>query len=315
MYDQVKSGIWFYQIILEHKINFIFNIMKRLIILAISLFLIATAYGQGVKPQNVYRVTVTSRYVLENGERTSQFYAVNQEISDSLGRLHTEIDYDWETHYPGNYRWHFYDSMVHVRTDFFVKEQIDRRVVYESNGKGAVVREFHFQLQDGDSSLVKTISYSFNSDGLPMEVEAVNEKGRRLYRVKSSFDSQGTEIKRRVSGRRGEPDDKILRLDKVVEYDSMGQLVAEISQIRMSDGSRPAFSKKYAYDQEGNIAEIIELDAQGKQVTRTEYVWQPNRNRITRIIYYDSNDQLQKYLAKRYEIYRTNDRRQRVIDY
>ncbi|MGF1586068.1 MAG: hypothetical protein ACFCUM_12135 [Bacteroidales bacterium] len=289
--------------------------MNRLIILVISLFSFTLAHSQGVKPQNVYRVTVTSRYVLENGERTSQFFAVNQEISDSLGRLHTEIDYNWETRHPDNYRWHFFDSMVHVRTDFFVKEQIDRRVVYEYNGKGAVVREFHFQFQDGDSSLFKTISYSYNSDGLPTQTEAVNENGRRLYRARSTFDSRGTEIKRRVSGRRGEPADKIKRLDRTVEYDSLGQMVTETSQIRMSDGSRPTYSKKYMYDPEGNVAEIIELDANGRQVSRTEYVWQPNRDRISRIIYYDGNDQLEKYLAKRYEIYRTNDRRQRVIDY
>jgi hypothetical protein len=297
------------------RINFILDIMNRLIILVITLFSITLAHSQGVKPQNVYRVTVTSRYVLENGERTSQFFAVNQEIFDSLGRLHTEIDYNWETRYPDNYRWHFFDSMVHVRTDFFVKEKIDRRVIYDYNADGAVAREVHWKFNDGDSSLFKTINYSFSPDGFPLQIEAVNEKGKRLYRTRSSFDNQGTETKRRVSGRRGAPDDEIVRIDRTVEYDSLGQIVSETSQIRMSDGSRPVNSKKYKYDQEGNVAEIIELDANGKQVSRTEYVWQPNRDRISRIIAYDGNDQLQKYLAKRYEIYRTNDRRQRVIDY
>jgi hypothetical protein len=297
------------------RINFILDIMNRLIIFFISLFSATLAHSQGVKPQNVYRVTVTSRYVLENGERTSQFFAVNQEISDSLGRLHTEIDYDWETRHPDNYRWHFFDSMLHVRTDFFVKEQIDRRVVYEYNADGAVAREIHWRFNDGDSSMYKTINYSFSPEGLPTQAEAVNENGRRLYRARSSFDNQGTEIKRRVTGRRGEPSDKIKRLDRTVEYDSLGRLIAETSNIRMYDGSRPVNSKNFKYDQEGNVAEIIELDANGRQVSRTEYVWQPNRDRISRIIYYDGNDQLEKYLAKRYEIYRTNDRRQRVIDY
>ncbi len=289
--------------------------MRLLILLSLLLLLNLTSHSQGVKPRNVYRVTVTSRYVLEDGERTNKFYAINQEIYDSLGRLHTEIDYDWETRYPNNYRWHFFDSMLLVRTEYFVNERLDRRVVFEYDSDTLVTREFHYELQDEDTILVKTLDYSRNADGLPELVVARNDAGRRLYRARSTFDEKGAEIRRRVTGRRGDPDDRIRRLDRESEYDSLGLLVSETVQLRMADGARDRYTRKYRYDGQENIIGMLELDDNGNQVKRIEYTYQPRRNRLQRIIYYDKNDQIEKYLAKRYEIYRTTDRRQRVIDY
>ncbi len=290
--------------------------MNRIIIYLICLLLAHSSVGaQGIKPTNVYRVTVTSRYVIEDGERTSQFYAVNQEISDSLGRMHTEIDYDWETRYPNNYRWHFFDSMLLVRTEYYVNETLDRRVVFEYDPDTLVITERHYRLQDNDTVLDRTIEYSYDSNRLPVRAVAINDSGRRLYRSRSSYDDQGTEIRRRVTGRRGDPEDGIRRLDRQAEYDSAGMMVSENVRLRMSDRSREENSRKYTYDQQGNLTEKLEIDEAGNQVSRTEYVWDPRRHRLQRIISYDSGDNLVKYLAIRYEIYRTSDRRHRVIDY
>ena len=290
--------------------------MKLVVLLSFLFLSPVIIYSQGVKPSNVYRVTVTSRYVLEDGERTSTFYAVNQEISDSLGRMHTEIDFDWETRYPNNYRWHYYDSMLLVRTEYFVDEQMDRRVVFEYNADSLVTRELHYKPQDKDTVLVKTLEYSYNSEGLPRQVEALNDNARRLYRTRISYDDRGTEISRRVRTRRGgKPEDGITRLDRDTEYDSLGMLVSETVHLRMASRDRKEYTRKYQYDESQNITEKLELDDRGNQASRTEYVWQARRNRLQRILYYDAYDNLEKYLAKRYEIYRTTDRRQRVIDY
>ncbi len=273
------------------------------------------SHSQGKKPSNVYRVTVTSRYVLEDGERTNQFYAVNQEIYGSLGRFHTDIDFDWETRYPNNYRWHFYDSMLLVRTEHYIDEKLDRRVVYEYNKDTLVSGELHYTRKGEDTLLIKVVSYSYNTEGLPERTEALNSSGRRLFRVRSLFDESGTEIRRRVSGRRGEPEDGIRRLDREADYDSLGFLVEEKVRLRMSDRSRNEYTRRYRYDDRGNVIEMLELDDRGNQVCRIEYTWQSQRNRLGHISYYDENDQLQKFLAKRYEIYLTPDRRQRIIDY
>jgi hypothetical protein len=294
----------------------IISLQGKMRILLLFLLLVSInlqGYSQGIKPQNIYRVTVTSRYIVENGERTSEFYAVNQEISDSLGRMHTEIDYDWETRYPHNYRWHYFDSILHVRTDFFKNENIERREIYQYSQDGYVTSELHFEFQDGDSLLIREIHYNYNSSG-SFQVVAFNNSGKRLYRLKSKFDENGTEISRRVRGR-GIPADNIRRLDRQAHYNSLGLLVSEKVQLRMTDRTRNEYTRQYEYDDQGNITGLLELDKSGNQAYRIEYVWQQNRNRVTRILHYDSHDKLEMFLAKRYEIYTTSDRRHRVIDY
>lgn len=286
--------------------------MSVLILLFGSLPLLS--HSQGIKPSNVYRVTVTSRYVIENGERTNQFNAVNQKIYDSLGRFHTDIDFDRETRYPNNYRWHFYDSMLLVRTEYYINEKLDRRVVYEYNRDTLVSAETHYRRQGRDTLLYKVVKYSYNQEGLPESIEVRNSSGRRLFRVRSSFDETGTEIRRRVSGRRGEPEDGIRRMDREAEYDSLGFLVYEKVRLRMIDRNRKEYSRKYKYDDRGNLIEKLEVDQNGDQVSRIEYGWQRDRNRLAQIRYYDGEGNLEKFLAKRYEIYRTTDRRERVID-
>ena len=83
----------------------------------------------------------------------------------------------------------------------------------------------------------------------------------------------------------------------------------------MSDRSRKEYTQLYKYDERGNKIEMVKLDDSGNQVFRTEYVWQQQRERLSQVKYYDENDHIVKWLAKRYEIYHTTDRRQRVIDY
>jgi hypothetical protein len=289
--------------------------MNQVIIFLACLALTCVANSQGIKPQNVYRVVVTSQYVLKDGERTSEFFSINQEISDSLGRMHTDIDFNPETGYPDNYRWHYFDNNLKVRTDFFINEKINRRIVYQYNTQGMVSAERHFEFDNEKPGLVRTVEFSYNTMGLPVRSDAYNPAGKRLYRVISSYDKNGSEISRRVRGRREAPADNIMRLDRKPEYDSTGMLVSETLRLGRSDRTLSGYTRKYQYDEAGNITGKLELDEQGKQVLRIEYVWQQNRDRLTREIHYDGNDRLERYLAKRYEVYQGSDRRHRVIDY
>ncbi len=289
--------------------------MKIRFLLLFYFFLPVVSICQGIRPSNIYRVTVTSSYEIERGERTSRFFAVGQELYDSLGRLHTEIDFNRETNYPDNYRWHYYDSLLLVRTEYFINEKPVLRVVYSHDESGVLTGEQHFDFSGDDPVLLKTIGFINDQSGLPVQLRARNSSGRILYRTRSVYDGSGTEISRRVRRLRGGPDDLILRLERVPRYDGEGRLASETVRLRLTGRNRHSYTRKYRYDDHDNITGIVELDMHGRQVSRIEYVWQQNRNRITRIIHYDSDDRLEKYLALRYEIYRTSDRRQRVIDY
>jgi hypothetical protein len=272
--------------------------MKQVIIFLACLAVTNAVNSQGTKPQNVYRVVITSQYVLEDGERTGEFFSINQKISDSLGRRHTEIDFNPETRYPGNYRWHYFDNMLKVRTDFFINEKINRRIVYQYNTIGLVSSEMHYGFENNEPVLVRVVEFSYNLSGLPEKAEVFGPSGKRLYRVISSYDRNGSEIRRRVKGRREVPDDNIMRLDREPEYDITGMLVSETLRLRMSDRTSSGYTRKYQYDERGNITGKLELDDVGKQVLRTEYVWQQNRDRLTRVIHYDGNDRLERYIAK-----------------
>jgi hypothetical protein len=288
---------------------------KHLVILLLCLLPVVSARPQGRKPQNVYRVNVTSSHLLEGGEQTGSFYVVKQEIFDSLGRLHTEIDFTRETRYPDNYRWHYYDSMQLTGTDVFENEKIVKRIVFEYNDKGLLTGELRYGFRGEEPFLQEAVNYSYDPAGLPHRAVSYGEKGKRLYRIRAGFDESGTEIRRRVAGRRGEPSDGIARLDRKAEYDARGLLVSETLWIRMSDRNRLEYMKKYRHNEEGEIISVTRLDNLGNQLSRTEYDWQSGRNRLSVIRHYDGNDELTEYFTIRYEIYRSPDRRDRVIDY
>lgn len=288
----------------------------RLIIPLSALFLISlVTYSQSVSPRDVRRVTVTSSYILEDGDRTNRQVAINQEIFDSLGRPHTVIDFDPQTGYPGNYRWLYHDSMLLVRTDHFTDEKLDKREVLEYRADSLIEKRIHYRFVNDEALLHKTVEYTYNSEGLPGTINAYDISGRRLYRVRSSFDEQGTETRRRVSGRRGEPEDGIIRLDRKPEYDERGFLVSEVVNLRESDRSRSTYQKRYTHDDRELMVEMTMLDGDGNQLKRIEYIYQDTRDRLIFIKTYDQDNRLTEWLEKRYEIYSDGNRRQRIIDY
>ena len=75
-------------------------------ILILLLLVNLSGFGQKRTPQNIRRVTVTSAYKIENGTRKPESWTTSQEIYDSLGRMHTELVFDEQDHYPHNYKWH-----------------------------------------------------------------------------------------------------------------------------------------------------------------------------------------------------------------
>ncbi len=271
-----------------------------------------SSFAQPERPQNIYRVTVNSRYVIENGERTSKYFAINQEISDSLGRMHTEIDFDWETHYPKNYRWHYFNGMQKVKTDFFINEKLSRIEEYTFNNNRLASLTQYAVSENDTSFLIKEV-YTYDSNNRIVKAEGYNAKGKRGYRAKLKYDEHGNEIYRKVKGKRLTPPDSIILLEKNVEYDSLNRISKEVVTINTADKGSTTKAFAYTYTDEGRIAERRIMGSNGKLQKREELTYRKD-GRIQQKKIFNENENLIDHLAWRYEIYKTSDRRHRTFE-
>lgn len=288
------------------------NIKIRLALLVSALIYTSISIAQGEKPQNIYRVTVNSRYVIEDGVRTSKFFAIGQLISDSLGRMHTEIDYNWETRYPDNYRWHYFDGMNRVRTDFFVKEKLSNYKVYKYNDNNQLAELELYKVNNGDTMLLVKEVYVY-SKGIRTSTLGYNQKGKRGFKTKYKYDSHGNEMERRVKGKRAIPSDSIINLKRVTEYDSLGRVLNELVVTKKVSSPQISVKSSYNYDDKGNLVEEIINDQTKGTTLRKEYVYRRD-SRIQLMSVFDSHNNLIDYQAWRYEIYKTANRTQRVLE-
>lgn len=271
--------------------------------------------SQGVKPQNVYYVTVLNQYVMKDGNRTSKFWAIGQKVYDSLHRLHTGITFDFDTHQPVSYRWNYFDSLVKVKTAFFEHDTLLKIETYAYTTDSLLSQKKIFRVQNGDTTLFRTIHYIYNGMGKPEKIEAENAVGKLVYRVKSTYDEQGTEIKRKVKTKSGFPADSILKQSCTPSYDSLNRLASRSCEIQYKGKGTKQFTCSYEYDDQGHVTNLKTTDAKGQQISREERIYQPSRNRLSQVKFYDANDKMVRWIANRYEIYPTKDRRHRQIDY
>jgi hypothetical protein len=268
--------------------------------------------GQAVKPQNIYRVTVNSLYEIENGKNTGKSYPIHQLISDSLGRLHTEIDYDWETRYPSNYRWHYFDGPTRMKTEFFHNEKLTKIAQY-SYADNKLEELKIFRVSNTDTTLTIKEKYSYDDIGRKIKAVGYTSKGKKGYRAKFIYDSNGNEIERKIKGKKSVPADSILYLKRTLEYDSLNRIVTENITIKKFDEEQATKQILYKYDKKNNVVEKLINNSEGEQIKREEFDYRKdNRVHIRRI--YDASNNLIDFRAWRYEIYKTNDRRTRVLE-
>ena len=285
-------------------------------LLWIFLLSVFFSYSQNRPPQDIRKVTVTLRYVLENGKKTENYWAVYQEIYDSLGRLHTEIEYDFNDHYPHNYTWHYFAEKQKVKTDFFRNEKLAEIHTYSYNADSLLIKNTIQRVTARDTSVYLVISFKYNDMKKPVLTEALTGKGKLAYRSSSKFDLSGTEISRKVKVKAGfSPLDSLTRIIRIPFYDSLNRLVSEKITITDLFKNKTTTVITYSYNKKGDLSEIIRKDINGNLISREERLYQELRNRLGQIKYYDQNNVLVKHLVKRYEIYKTKDRRERIIDY
>jgi hypothetical protein len=280
--------------------------------LLIFLILPVALWGQR-EPQNIYRVVVNSRYVIENGERTSKFYAIGQLISDSLGRIHTEIDYNWETRYPDNYRWHYFNGMQKVKTDFFVKEKLSRIVEYVYLPNGLLAEVKVYSVSSNDTTLLVREVYTYGPNGKVSQATGFNAASKRGYRGKYVYDTNGNEILRKVKGKKATPPDSIMFLQRTLTYDANNRVANETKVVEKRDKPRATRIYSFKYNDNGDVTEKLVSNDKNQLIKRVEFVYRRD-NRLQQKRVFDSNNNLLDHLAWRYEIYKTDDRRQRVLE-
>lgn len=267
-------------------------------------------------PQNIRRVTVTTQYVVIDGKYKSDSYAINQEIFDSLGRCHTEVDYGFIDHYPHNYRWHTFNGKQRVKTEVFRDEKLQAIEEFTYNADSLLIKKVIKRITPSDTSILYTLNYKYDSNLNPIEITAKTLKGKTAYVSKSTYNNKGKELTRKVKIKRSDyPQDSILKILSVPIYDSIGRLVSDRITITMANKTTSQKNFMYSYDKNNNQISLLEVDANGKQIQREEREYKQSRGLLSLIRYYNSNDILVKMIGKRYEIYRTNNRRVREIDY
>lgn len=288
---------------------------KYLALLLVSVTIHNSALAQKRPQQNIKRVTVTNRYVFENGKKTDEYWPVYQEMFDSLGRLHTEIEYDFADHYPHNYILHSFEGKQMVNSETYKDGNLQTIETITYSRDNLIAQKVYKKINQSDTSIVYILNFKYNIKRNPIEVSAKTAERKTAYVSKSTFDDKGKELTRNVRvSRNYYPQDSVLKLICVPVYDSLGRVISEHLTINKVGGYTLHKSFKYSYDKSNNQIGIIELDKNGKQIHREEKGYKPNR-KISWVKYFDANDVLIRMIGIRYDIYPTNDTRFKEIEY
>jgi hypothetical protein len=283
------------------------------LILLSSFYHFGAASAQGIKPQNVYRVAVLSGYEIEAGKRKTNYFTLTQLISDSLGRLHTEVDFDRATQLPTSYRWHYFENLQKVKSHFYTPDGLYRIEKYYYSPENRMISKKILLANPGDTLLHMSVDYVYGPMGVLHRSIGYNAKGKKGYTTSYIFDSKGTEVERKVSGKKLTPPDSIMYLKREPSYDSLGRLVKEIVTTTKKFKPTETIAYGYRYDKDGLLVEKWHYSSDGKLIKRFEFINRWDR-RLNQIIEYDGAGNLVDHRAWRYELYKTNDRRHRILE-
>ncbi len=288
----------------------------RITFLLLFVLFYSVALSQQRTRQNIQRVTVTSFYVLKDGDKTDATKMYYQELYDSLGRLHTEVNWNYPDNKPHGYIWHTFNGKQIVKSEYFEYEKLIKiKELYYSNDS-LVEKEVIKKVEQGDTSIYLQLAYKYNNQRKPVQIEAKSANGKTVYSTKSVYDEKGTEISRAVKIKANYfPSDSIVKMTCKPSYDSLGRISKCLTTISKTNKTTTVRAYNYQYDKRNNLIDITTLDSKGQQISREHRMFQESRNRLSMIKYFDSKDKLTLWLVKRYEIYRFKNRLKFEIDY
>jgi hypothetical protein len=289
---------------------------KRTTVLLMVVLLSISVYSQKRPPFDIRRVTLTNQYELKEGKIIAEYLPIYQEIFDSLGRRHTEIEFKFKSNYPYKYRWHTFNGRLIVKSEFFENQSLQMIKEFKYKSDSLISEETIRKVTPGDTSIYIVLNYKYNKQRKPIFIEAKTGLGKKAFKSKSTYDTKGTEISRVVDCKSGFfPLDSIIKLTCIPVYDTSGRLVSNLVSTSKIGNQTIIRNYKYVYDKKSNIIGITTLNDKGVQIGRVQYIIQDNRNRISQIKFFDSNDNVTKWFALQYEIYRTKGHKLREIDY
>lgn len=255
-------------------------------------------YSQDRPKQDIRSQRIQSTYNIKDGQTTGKSYMEKQFLLDSLGRCHTEIDFDTALVIQ-SYQWSSFLGNDLVSRRSFVKDSLVRvdSFTYKSAGK---IREHYFSLRalNRRENIIET--YSYTPSNQVSKVDAKLGSGKLAYRIKFFFDKKGTEIERVVKIIRGCPADSIISLKRIPSYDSLDRIVVEIVETRYINKPSTYEQISYLYNKNGCIIEKNITAKDGNKISRTEYIFKAN-NTLWQEKTYNSSNTLTRMIVWRTE--------------
>ncbi|SDC47260.1 hypothetical protein [Williamwhitmania taraxaci] len=248
--------------------------MKVLYLTVFLVLLGYLGYSQTRPPQNVHSQRIQSIYEIVDGVTTGKSYLEKQFLLDSLGRCHTEIDYDTTMTILG-FKWNTYtgDNLV-VRQTYLKDELVKTDSFSYELGRQIKLHFLTFKAPRGLETVIERFTYlNLAQVG---QIDAKFKNGKGAYQIRYTYDSKGTEILRKVKVKKGLPADSIILLKRIPTYDSVGRIISE--EVEKTIFGQPSSFEKVtsSYDKSGKLIGVISLDRADNKTSRFEYLYRDN---------------------------------------
>lgn len=290
--------------------------MKKYALVIVALILLPSfLVAQNRPPQNIRRITVTNKYEIIDGKRTSKFKAIKQEFYDSLGQMNSVVYLNYTTGQVESNIWNTYENGVRVLSEEFENGIFKRLIRYSYISKTLIDKEIIYEVVDKDTLLHLTKIFTYNNESRPIRIEEFDKSNKKVSTVKITYGKNGIELKKIVTAKKGFiPRDSIRSIINSPRYDSLGRLESEqISKVYF-DNKKDKEINRYLYDNNGKVIQKTIFDINGNIKTVFRYKYN-NSGRVIEQSQLNSQEHYIESLAFRYELYRTPDLRYREIEY
>ena len=265
--------------------------------------------------QDVRRVTVTSKCEIVDGNKTNKYAVFKQNIYDSLGQLHTIVQFSLSTGKVESYIWNTFQNGLLIRTEEYNDDKLIQRTDYSYTTKSLINNETVYRVVGNDTVLHLNLKYTYSSQGKPTKINAKTAQGKKAYILLSAYDNNGHEIKRKVNAKKGfMPKDSILEIKNQPKFNTQGRIESEQIFVKYYNGSTINSIYKYLYDDKGNMVQKTGFDANGNLLFTYNYKYN-SKGKVIVVDKLDSTNKIVESFAMRYEAYPKSDITRREVEY